>query len=145
MWASVSPPDILVGDGDDDGKGDSNVPSGNIRAAPWSYLAIARPGIDDKTLRLFYQEESNGTFPIREVRYEDEEGSWTVQELAIEGAAKGSCLSAVSVGKTGRVRLYFRSNDNVLRVAVWDGEMGSWKKSKNTSFYRVLSANGEFC
>jgi hypothetical protein len=120
-WASSSPPNISV----------SNVHDQKAKGAPGSYLAIARPGIDDETLRLFYQEEqSAGKFPIREIRYQDNEGSWTLQRRQIEGAAKDSSFSAASAGKTGQVRVYYVDSNNLLRVGVWSSQFTKWEESK---------------
>jgi hypothetical protein len=108
----------------------SNAPNQKAKAAPGSSLAIARPGIDDETLRLFYQVESAGKFPIREIRYQDDEGSWTPQRRQIEGAAKDSSFSAASAGRTGPVRVYYVDSNNALRVGVWNSPFNKWEESK---------------
>jgi hypothetical protein len=118
IWMSSSPSNVLVG----------NDPNQKAKAAPWSALAIARPGVDDETLRLFYQVESGGRFPIQEIRYQSDEGSWTLQRHEIGGAAKHSSFSAASAGRPGAVRVYYVDSSNALRVAVWNSPFNRWEE-----------------
>jgi hypothetical protein len=120
VWESTSPSNIPV----------RNAPNQKAKAAPGSSLAIARPGVDDETLRLFYQVESNGKFPIREIRYQYDEGSWTLQRRQIEGAAKHGSFSAASAGRTGPVRVYYADSNNALRVGVWNSPFNRWEESE---------------
>ena len=70
--------------------------------APESELGIARPGRDDSTLRVYYQEAT--IYNIREIMYWDDGNSWSVSsDLEIPQALRGSRLSAVSAKPPGDI------------------------------------------
>ncbi|KAH0556711.1 hypothetical protein GP486_005503 [Trichoglossum hirsutum] len=102
-----------------------------------SYLAIACPGQDDKTLRLFYQEESAGN-PIREVKFKKGTTTWTLQSTKISDAIAKTSFSIVSAGKTGNVRIYFEDTNHMLRVSLWSAEGGQWLPSKTIEDHELV-------
>jgi hypothetical protein len=98
--------------------------------APASQLAIARPGNNDSTLRVYYQEAN--TKYIREIMYYDDQASWSVSDIQIPGALEGTRISAISAKPPGDVRLYFQGGDanNPLKEWFMNQNTLQWSASK---------------
>jgi len=92
-----------------------------------SQLGIARPGKDDDTLRIYYQEAT--TNKIREIMYWEENG-WSVSALEIPGALPGSHISAVSAKPPGDIRLYYQgAGDGNLKEYFFKQQSRQWSPS----------------
>ena len=101
-----------------------------------SQLGIARPGKDDSTLRVYYQEAT--TNKIREIMYWDDNGTWGVSSLEISGAVSGSRLSAVSAKPPGDIRLYYRGRDGNLKEHFFKQQSLEWSPCRLPSPQDVL-------
>ena len=109
-------------------------PGGNLSSAsvaPESQIAIARPGRDDSSLRVYYQE--NITNLIREIMYWDEEESWSVSSLQIFGATVGTRLSAVSAKPPGDIRLFYQHRSGLLQAHFFKQESLEWSFCKSSA------------
>ena len=99
--------------------------------APESELGIGRPGRDDSTLRVYYQDA--GSYNIREIMYWDDGSSWSVSDFEIPQARPGSYLSAVSAKPPGDIRLYYQGTDNNLKEYFFTQQNRVWSASKSCS------------
>ncbi|KAI9764889.1 MAG: hypothetical protein M1839_005692 [Geoglossum umbratile] len=92
-----------------------------------SKLAIARPGKDDTTLRVYYQKEDNSLGEIMFMKAGANRNTWRLSATVFPTAFPGSGLSAVSAKPAGDVRLYYQGNDGQLKEH-YKGNAG-WGKS----------------
>ena len=114
-------------------------PGGDLSAAtvaPESQIAIARPGRDDSSLRVYYQEVVS--YQIREIMYWDEEESWSVSSLAIDEATRGTRLSAVSAKPPGDIRLFYQDREGFLKERFFKQESLEWSPCKSSAPQDVL-------
>ena len=114
-------------------------PGGDLSAASValeSQIAIARPGRDDSSLRVYYQEAVSEL--IREIMYWDEEESWSVSSLAINEATVGTRLSAVSAKPPGDIRLFYQSRDGYLQEYFFKQQSLEWCACKSSAPQDVL-------
>ena len=101
-----------------------------------SQIGIARPGRDDSSLRVYYQEAISNL--IREIMYWDEEESWSISSLGISGATVGTRLSAVSAKPPGDIRLFYQSTEGYLKEHFFKQHKLEWSSCKSSAPQDVL-------
>ena len=101
-----------------------------------SQIGIARPGRDDSSLRVYYQDAT--TDKIREIMYWYEEEGWSVSPLEISEAMVGTRLSVVSAKPPGNIRLYYQGRDGNLKEHFFKQEDLEWSPCKSSAPRGVL-------
>ena len=96
-----------------------------------SQTGVARPGRDDSSLRVYYQEAA--TNKLRVIMYSEEGEGWSVSSLEISEAMVGTRLSVVSAKPPGNVRLYYQGVDGNLKEHFFKQQSLEWSPCKSSA------------